>query len=81
MSDTLHESYISQYIGAQKVPLATVVQQGGEPTLIGLGFFRKAMATVLKYRQPYMTIQNTIQPTVPSSTTNGVDFSRITTSG
>jgi serine-type anaerobic sulfatase-maturating enzyme len=61
MSDTLLESYISQYIGAQKVPFATIAWQGGEPTLMGLGFFRKAMAIVLKYRQPGMIIQNTIQ--------------------
>jgi uncharacterized protein len=28
---------------------------------MGLGFFRKAMAMVLKYRPPNMIIQNTIQ--------------------
>jgi uncharacterized protein len=61
MSDALLELYISQYIGAQKDPLATIAWQGGEPTLMGLGFFRKAMAMVLKYRPPNMIIQNTIQ--------------------
>jgi uncharacterized protein len=61
MSDALLESYIRQYIGAQKVPLATIAWQGGEPTLMGLDFFRKAMAMVLSYRRPGMVIQNTIQ--------------------
>ncbi|HON35541.1 MAG TPA: anaerobic sulfatase maturase [Methanothrix sp.] len=61
MSDALLESYIRQYIGAQRVPLATVAWQGGEPTLMGLDFFRKAMAMVLRYRRPGMIIHNTIQ--------------------
>ncbi len=61
MSDALLESYIRQYIGAQKVPLATIAWQGGEPTLMGLGFFRKAMVLVQRYRRPGMIIQNTIQ--------------------
>lgn len=61
MSDALLESYVSQYIGAQKVPLATIAWQGGEPTLMGLDFFRKAMAMVLRYRRPGMIIQNTMQ--------------------
>lgn len=61
MSDALLESYISQYIEAQKVPLATIAWQGGEPTLMGLDFFRKAMAMVLRYRRPGMIIQNTMQ--------------------
>ena len=65
MSDAILESYISQYIRAQKVPLATISWQGGEPTLMGLNFFRKATAMVLKYKRPGMTIQNTIQ-------TNGI---------
>lgn len=61
MSDSLLESYISQYIGAQKVPLATIAWQGGEPTLMGLPFFRNAMEMVRNYRRPGMIIQNTIQ--------------------
>ncbi|MBN1323939.1 MAG: anaerobic sulfatase maturase [Methanotrichaceae archaeon] len=61
MSDALLESYIRQYIGAQKVPLATIAWQGGEPTLMGLDFFRKAMTVIQRYRRPRMIIQNTIQ--------------------
>ncbi len=61
MSDDLLESYIRQYIGAQKVPLATIAWQGGEPTLMGLPFFKKAMELVAKYRRPGMIIHNTIQ--------------------
>jgi uncharacterized protein len=61
MSDELLESYIRQYIEAQKAPQATVAWQGGEPTLMGLDFFRRSIQYEQKYRQPNMTILNTMQ--------------------
>jgi uncharacterized protein len=41
MSDELLESYIRQYTEAQKIPQVTIAWQGGEPTLMGLEFFRE----------------------------------------
>ena len=35
--------------------------QGGEPTLMGLDFFRKAISYQIKYRKPGVTIENAIQ--------------------
>ena len=61
MSNTILESYISQYIESQKAPLANIAWQGGEPTLMGLDFFRNAMGIIQKYRRPGMVIQNSIQ--------------------
>ena len=61
MSDELLETYIRQYIGAQKAPQATVAWQGGEPTLMGLDFFRRSIQYEQKYRRPNMTILNTMQ--------------------
>ena len=61
MSDELLEEYIRQYIEAQKAPLATIAWQGGEPTLMGLDFFRRSVQYEQKYRSPGMTIQNTMQ--------------------
>jgi uncharacterized protein len=61
MSDALLESYIRQYIEAQKISQATIAWQDGEPTLMGLDFFRKAMELVKKYRRRGMVINNTIQ--------------------
>jgi uncharacterized protein len=61
MSDELLETYIRQYIGAQKAPQATVAWQGGEPTLMGLDFFRRSVQYEQKYRRPNMTILNTMQ--------------------
>lgn len=61
MSDELLEAYIRQYIEAQQIPQATIAWQGGEPTLMGLEFFRRSILYQEKYRRPDMTIQNTMQ--------------------
>ncbi len=65
MSDEVMESYIRQTIEAQRVPRVTIAWQGGEPTLMGLDFFKRAMEVEKKYQKPYVQIENTLQ-------TNGV---------
>jgi uncharacterized protein len=65
MSDDLLETYIRQYIEAQQIPQATIAWQGGEPTLMGLDFFRRSILYQQKYKRPGMVIQNTMQ-------TNGI---------
>ena len=49
MSDEVLEAYIRQYIEAQKVPEVSFAWQGGEPTLLGVDFFRKVVALQKKY--------------------------------
>lgn len=61
MTDEVLETYIRQLIEAHKTPEVTVAWQGGEPTLMGVGFFRKAIAYQEKYRKPGMTFENTLQ--------------------
>ncbi len=61
MQEDLLEMYTRQYIGAQQVPQATFAWQGGEPTLMGLDFFKKAVAFQQKHKKPGMRILNTIQ--------------------
>ena len=61
MSDALLESYISQYIEAQHIPQATIAWQSGEPTLMGLDFFRRSILYQQKFKRPGMIIQNTMQ--------------------
>ncbi|MCE7989523.1 MAG: anaerobic sulfatase maturase [Caldilinea sp. CFX5] len=65
MADELLESYTQQYIAAQRVPEVTFAWQGGEPTLMGLDFFKRAVALQQQYRKPGMRIHNAFQ-------TNGV---------
>ena len=49
MSDEVLERYIRQYIESQEAPEVTFAWQGGEPTLMGLDFFRRAVALQQRY--------------------------------
>lgn len=49
MSKEVLETYIRQYIEAQSVPVLTFAWQGGEPTLLGVDYFRKVVALEKKY--------------------------------
>ncbi|MEI4831796.1 anaerobic sulfatase maturase [Bacillus sp. FJAT-53711] len=60
MSDAVLESYIKQYIASQDTQEIVFAWQGGEPTLIGLDFFRKAVSLQKKYADGKQ-ITNTIQ--------------------
>jgi len=61
MSDEVLEEYTSQYIDAIKIPEVTFAWQGGEPTLMGLEFFKKAIKFQEICKKPGMQIYNTIQ--------------------
>ena len=49
MSDAVLEQYIRQYIEGQPVPEVYFAWQGGEPTLLGVEFFQKAVQLQQKY--------------------------------
>jgi uncharacterized protein len=61
MSTELLEIYVRQYIQAQSIPQVNFAWQGGEPTLMGLGFFRQAVALQQKYRRSGVSIHNSLQ--------------------
>ncbi len=61
MTDEVLENYVRQYIEAQKVDEVTFAWQGGEPTLMGVEFFRRAVEFQKKYRRTGMRIQNSFQ--------------------
>jgi uncharacterized protein len=65
MDDTTLESYIQQLLAAHRTPEVTVAWQGGEPTMMGLDFFRRSMDVVERHRDLNQRVQHTIQ-------TNGV---------
>ncbi len=61
MADDLLDNYTRQYIEAQQAPEVTFAWQGGEPTLMGLDFYRRAIAYQQKYRRPGMRVFNALQ--------------------
>jgi uncharacterized protein len=61
MSDETHEQYIRQLLEAHQTEMVTVAWQGGEPTLMGLDFFRRTMELVEKYRRPGQVFEHTLQ--------------------
>jgi uncharacterized protein len=61
MADELLEAYIRQLIECHRAPAVVVAWQGGEPTLMGLDFFRRSIIYQDKYQKPGMSILNTIQ--------------------
>ncbi len=60
MSDAVLEKYVSEYIDSQPVAEINFAWQGGEPTLLGVEFFRKAVALQKKFADGKI-ISNAIQ--------------------
>jgi len=60
MSEEVLEAFVRQHIAAQDTPEITFGWQGGEPTLMGVEFFRKAVALQKQYANGKQ-IHNTIQ--------------------
>jgi len=65
MTEELLERFTRQYIESQSVPEVTFAWQGGEPTLMGLDFFKRAVQLQKCYQCHGLTINNTLQ-------TNGI---------
>ncbi|MEK6645422.1 MAG: anaerobic sulfatase maturase [Candidatus Firestonebacteria bacterium] len=65
MSDEVLEEFTKQYITSQEVPEINFAWQGGEPTLMGLDFFERAVSLQRKYLPPRTRIFNSFQ-------TNGI---------
>jgi uncharacterized protein len=61
MSDETLEDYIVQHIDASPEAVIRFSWHGGEPTLLGLNFFRKIVALQRKHRPPNKSIVNGIQ--------------------
>ena len=60
MSEKVLSTFITNYITSQPTPVVEFVWQGGEPTLMGLDFFKQ----VVKEQKPYTkekTIRNSLQ--------------------
>jgi uncharacterized protein len=60
MSDEVLATYVQRYIEAQPAPEVEFTWQGGEPTLMGLEFFERAVALQQKFSHGKQ-IRNTLQ--------------------
>ena len=61
MSDATLELYIRQLVESHRADTVNIAWQGGEPTLMGLDFYRRAVALAEKYRRPGMKYLHTLQ--------------------
>ncbi|MGE5287449.1 MAG: anaerobic sulfatase maturase [Micromonosporaceae bacterium] len=62
MEPRVHEAYISQLLAAHEGADEVVVAfQGGEPTLMGLGFLRRTLELEEEFRRPGQQVLNTLQ--------------------
>ena len=61
MSKVLLEKFTRQYLDAHLSREVTFMWQGGEPTLMGLDFFRLAVEYQRRHRRPGQCIQNALQ--------------------
>jgi uncharacterized protein len=63
MSEDVLEAYIRKNIASQdeRAPEIVFAWQGGEPTMLGVDFFEKAVALERKYAPPDRAIVNTFQ--------------------
>jgi uncharacterized protein len=61
MADELLETYIRQLLEAHRTPEVTIAWQGGEPTLMGLDFFKRSIEYAGKYRRPGQRVAHTVQ--------------------
>ncbi len=61
MSDVLLEEYIVQHIEASPGPVINFSWHGGEPTILGLDYFRKIISLQRTHQPPGQTIRNGIQ--------------------
>ena len=64
MPESVLEEYIRQYLESQPTPAVNFAWQGGEPSLLGVDYFRKALALQQKYADGKQ-VENTFQ-------TNGI---------
>jgi uncharacterized protein len=65
MNDEVMDAYIRQTLESQPDGEVNIAWQGGEPTLMGLDFYRKAVSLAARYARPGQTVRHSIQ-------TNGI---------
>jgi uncharacterized protein len=73
MTDDVLHAYITNYINSQPTPVVEFVWQGGEPTLLGIDFFKKVI-DLQKQFSGAKTITNSLQTNGTLLTDEWCDF-------
>ena len=61
MSTETLESYLKQLLASQPDGPVSIAWQGGEPTLMGLDFYRQVIQLIKEYARPTQIIEHTMQ--------------------
>ncbi len=61
MTDEVLETYIRQLLESHRTQEVMVAWQGGEPTLMGLDFFKRSVELVEEHKKPEQTVAYTMQ--------------------
>ena len=61
MSSELLKDFTEQYMAAQKVPEVVFSWQGGEPLLMGLDFYKRAVEFQKEFQRPGLKVSNSLQ--------------------
>lgn len=61
MGDALLERYVCEYLAANDQPEVVFLWQGGEPTLLGIDFFRRVIELQTRHRRPGQRVSNALQ--------------------
>lgn len=61
MANDLLDTYLRQLLESHRAPEVAVAWQGGEPTLMGLDFFRRSVERAHTFKQPGQRLQFTLQ--------------------
>jgi uncharacterized protein len=61
MHDEVLESYVTQVLAAHETDQVTIAWQGGEPTLMGIDFFRRAVELAERVKRPGVQLEHTMQ--------------------
>ena len=74
MSEDLLETYLRQTLESQTAQTVTLAWQGGEPTLMGLGFFRRAVELAEGFARKGQHIEHSLQTNATLLTNQWAEF-------
>ena len=74
MTDEVLRTYIAGLLESHRTPEVTVAWQGGEPTMMGLDFFRRSVELVAELKRPDQRVEHTMQTNATLITDEWAEF-------